>query len=409
VSQVPADWSERPEPAVPYFEGPIPFVVAPDDPTEPFYSHNHGPSVTWLENGDLLVVWFSTEREANPESTILASRLRNGHASWEPASEFFKAPFQGMSGPGIWHDGNGTLLQYSALFPKVGDPWWRALLLRKSYDNGVTWTRAEPFSTGDRYVNGHRCGPNLSQLSNGTLVLVCDVSYQGSSTIHLSDDGGSSWYMPGGLIRGIHARIVEIADGKLLAFARHHGVASARSEYRWNEGTDLPLMNVESLGELRMPMSITTSRGLQWDFKASPFPPIGSGQRLELIRLREGPLLLISFTSKRKADLDDLDGFPMVDGSGQAVVGYGMFAALSWDDGETWPVKKLVTPGSGEYDGGAWTGPFTATPTRAEHAGYLSATQTPDGVIHLLSSRLHYRFNLTWLLDGREHQELNTR
>jgi hypothetical protein len=61
--------------------------------------------------------------------------------------------------------------------------------------------------------------------------------------------------MPGGLIRGIHARIVEIADGKLLAFARHHGVASARSEYRWNEGTDLPLMNGESLGELRMPTS----------------------------------------------------------------------------------------------------------------------------------------------------------
>jgi hypothetical protein len=63
-------------------------------------------------------------------------------------------------------------------------------------------------------------------------------------------------------------------------------------------------------------------------------------------------------------------------------------------------VRKLLTPGKGEFDGGAWTRKFTATPTRAEHGGYLAATQTPDGVIHLISSRLHYRFNLPWLVEG---------
>jgi len=57
-------------------------------------------------------------------------------------------------------------------------------------------------------------------------------------------------------------------------------------------------------------------------------------------------------------------------------------------------------PGEGEFDGGAWTKQFTATPTRAEHAGYLAATQTPDGIIHLISSRLQYRFNLPWLVAG---------
>jgi hypothetical protein len=30
------------------------------------------------------------------------------------------------------------------------------------------------------------------------------------------------------------------------------------------------------------------------------------------------------------------------------------------------------------------------------------ATQTPDGAIHLISSRLHYRFNLPWLTAGTE-------
>ena len=33
----------------------------------------------------------------------------------------------------------------------------------------------------------------------------------------------------------------------------------------------------------------------------------------------------------------------------------------------------------------------------AEPKGYLSCTQSPDGTIHLLSSRVHYRFNLEWL------------
>jgi len=37
------------------------------------------------------------------------------------------------------------------------------------------------------------------------------------------------------------------------------------------------------------------------------------------------------------------------------------------------------------------------TRTQAEPKGYLSATQTPDGVIHVCSSRLYYAFNLVWI------------
>jgi len=73
--------------------------------------------------------------------------------------------------------------------------------------------------------------------------------------------------------------------------------------------------------------------------------------------------------------------------------------ALSYDEGATWPVRKLVTPGEGEFDGGAWTRTFTTSDTWAEHRGYMAATQTPDNMIHLISSRLHYRFNLAWIAD----------
>jgi hypothetical protein len=102
-----------------------------------------------------------------------------------------------------------------------------------------------------------------------------------------------------------------------------------------------------------------------------------------------GALLLVSFANG--------DGIAIVDARGNAFCGHGMFAALSYDDGVTWPVRKLITPGKGHFDGGAWTREFDTDATHAEPRGYLAATQSPDGVIHLISSALHYRFDQCWL------------
>ncbi len=35
----------------------------------------------------------------------------------------------------------------------------------------------------------------------------------------------------------------------------------------------------------------------------------------------------------------------------------------------------------------------------------LTATQTPDNVIQLVSSRLHYRFNLKWLVKDTHYKQ----
>ena len=66
----------------------------------------------------------------------------------------------------------------------------------------------------------------------------------------------------------------------------------------------------------------------------------------------------------------------------------------------TWKVEtcRLLTDGKERYlNGGAWTQFFKMDATHAEPRGYLAATQSPDGMIHLLSSRLHYAFNLAWI------------
>lgn len=92
-------------------------------------------------------------------------------------------------------------------------------------------------------------------------------------------------------------------------------------------------------------------------------------------------------------------GITVRDAAGRERKVYGMFAALSYDDGLTWPVKKLITPGGPPRTVRCfgWVENCYLDDNHAEIGGYLAETQTPDGMIHLLSSGLHYRFNLAWL------------
>jgi len=39
-----------------------------------------------------------------------------------------------------------------------------------------------------------------------------------------------------------------------------------------------------------------------------------------------------------------------------------------------------------------------SNPNKSQSGGYLSCVQTPDRMIHLLSSQRYYRFNLAWLM-----------
>jgi hypothetical protein len=112
-----------------------------------------------------------------------------------------------------------------------------------------------------------------------------------------------------------------------------------------------------------------------------------------MIRLKEGPILFVSFTGHPEHPVPDNERM-LIDGKPKT----GLFAAVSYDEGETWPVVKLISDGKYRFmDGGAWTGFFEMDEMRSEPRGYLAMTQTPDGMINMVSSRNHYRFNLKWL------------
>ena len=388
----PFDWTTE-SVDEPFFTPPLPFVREPEpDSGEPFFPHNHCPSIAWCPNGDLLAVWFSTVSEAGREMTILGSRLRAGRAEWDPASEFFKAPDRNMTGSSLFHDGQGALYHANGL--EASGHWANlALVMRTSCDSGATWSA--PSLSNPEHQPRNQIISGMNQTPEGWLVQPCDAVYGGSggTAIHISRDRGQTWEdpgagtfkpdfqgdAPGGTIAGIHAGVVRLNDGRLLAFGRG----------------DSRLRDDMNIGE-RMPQSLSADMGRTWHYSASEFPPISGGQRLVLLRLREGPLLFASFTDASKSEQPQ--GMRFLSADGGEHIGYGLFAALSFDEGETWPVKKLLTDGGGHrFEGGAWTGDFTLDATHAEPKGYLAVTQSPDHTIHLISSRLHYRFNLSWL------------
>ena len=377
----------------PVFRAPVPYVLKPDvESGEPFFAHNHQPAITWCDNGDLLAIWLSANEENGRGMVVLASRMRAGTGVWDKASLFFKVPDRNMTGSALLNDGQGTLYHINGV-EAAGDWQNLAMVMRTSQDNGQTWSR--PRLIAPEHTKRHQVIAGTIRTREGYLIQACDAgpgSHDGAA-IHISRDGGQTWSDPwdgtplpafevgatGSTIAGIHAGIVQLKDGSLMALGRGNSLQDAS-------------------GRLCMPMSLSRDWGKTWTYVASEFPPIDGGQRLVLLRLNEGPLLLISFTDHPLRTAEAERGMLFTDKNGNEYRGYGLYAAVSYDEGKTWPVKRLLTDGTERFlDGGAWTKHFMMDANHAEPRGYMAATQTPDNLIHLVSSRLYYCFNLKWL------------
>jgi hypothetical protein len=377
VSHKRHNWQPPADMTLPYFSEPLQYVKIPDQLGRgPLYvEHNHDPALTYCDNGDLLAIWYTTRTEKGRELGIAGARLRKGADAWDDADLFWDVADRNDHAPALWCDARGTLYHFNGLGVAEG---WRelALIVRTSDNNGANWSPP-------RFINsthGFRNQPIASVFGdNERIYLPCDAvsGGEGGTALYMSEDKGKSWSDPGRgqptpvfaagkvghWIAGIHAGVAEV-NGRLVAVGRGDNISG------------------------RMPMSVSTDGGRTWTYSATPFPPIAGGQRPVLRRLREGPLLFVSFTP----------GTKFRDAAGDEFLGVGMFAALSDDGGRTWPVQKLLTDGRARtLDGFAHTRKFFMDATRAEPKGYLTAVQTPDGMIHLISSGVHYRFNLAWV------------
>ena len=379
VRQSRADWSQGPDRTRPYFKGPVQYVKIPAGSDGPIYSrHNHCPALVGCPNGDLLAIWYTCRTEQGRELGIVASRLRRGSEEWDEADLFWNAPDRNDHASALYLHDDGTIFHFNGL--GAGGTWGAlATVMRTSTDNGATWSKAKLIMP----EHGLRHMPieSVFETMEGCLIVPCDAvtGGEGGSAVLISEDGGRTWTDPGegreqprfaadacgAWIAGIHAGVVQLRDGRLMAFGRGNTIDG------------------------RMPMSLSSDLGRTWTYHPSAFPPIGGGQRLVVMRLNEGPIFFASFAKD----------MAFRDSSGDTFTGSGLFAALSYDEGRTWDIRRLITPGGPprSVDGGGNTGTFVLSDTSAEPKGYLSIHQTPDNVIHLIGSKQHYAFNLAWL------------
>lgn len=363
VNQDQPDLTVGPNPNNPYFSGPRSYIKLQATENGPFFYHNHQADITELPNGDLLAIWYTTKSETGRYLAQTASRLRFGNDSWEPASIFWDVPDRNDHGNALFWDGEETIYHFSGM--SVAATWGPlAMLMRTSTDNGASWSDARLINPN--HQNRNQVISSVIKTHQDDLIVTADAvtGGEGGTAIHISKDGGKTWTDPGGTIAGIHASVVQLKDDRLLAFGRGDNIDG------------------------KMPKSISSDMGKTWEYSASEFPPITSTQRIVLLRMKEGPLFFASFADNMK--------FENINGN--EYHGSGLFAAVSYDEGETWPVKKLIAPKENKsWMVTARNRKFLWTPETAEPRGYLAGTVAKNGIVHLISTTQHYEFNLKWL------------
>jgi len=350
IQEVPPDINEGPDPGIAYFVR-RQYVKIPDGSKGPLFSkHNHVPALVECDNGDMLAAWYTCKYETpRKEHAVAVSRLRYGADEWDWASSFWEAPDRNDHTTTFWKDEAGKLFHFQGL----GASRWNNTIpiLRTSTDNGVTWT--EPRFLGTPHGSYSHVESTVFRNSEGKIFLSNDLG--GGTKIRISEDNGDTWYLSEGRLTSNHGVFAERDDGSMLGFSRKAGIDG------------------------KMPQQESFDMGASWtEPVASVFNMVSSGRRCVLLKLREGPLFLATFGTLGETYL---------------------IAATSYDGGATWPYKKLMTDCSGDTVETTDGVTFVMDCDHSEPRGYCAGWQGKNGVIHLITSRQHYAFNLAWLIE----------
>jgi formylglycine-generating enzyme len=341
VKQAPAP-KEGPDPAKPHFADLSKGLTPAKDLWGPIYgAHNHFGAIAVCPNGDVLAVWYSTVSEEGRECVQAAARLRVGSGAFDPPAFFFGVPNCNTHAPVLLSDGKRLYHFFTQSLAGWDDA---AEGMRTSDDSGATWSKPRIILTReDPRRMSQPCSAFVAK--NGKLVLAVDGDFgHRDERVMTSGDGGKTWTVGSGDLRkaagkyAIHPAAVQRGDGSFLVFLR---------------------------GPDPMPAFASTDEGETWEPVSTPLPGITVGQKAAALKLASGALLLVSFDNKKQ------------------LLGGGTYAALSLDDGKTWPhVRKVDGPG-----------------------GYMALAQAPNGVIYHLgtggSGIRCVAYNEAWLKEGK--------
>ena len=342
-----------------------------------YHSMNYRiPAVITAKDGSIVAVTDKrkyNEGDLPQDIDIVCNRSIDGGQTWSE-------PYTIALGTGVNHGFGDCALAWSnddngliaAFVGGVG--LWNSTpsnpirsYISRSYDNGQTWTEPEDitdFIFGDNcIIPEHRTwrasffgSGNGLRTSTGRIMFVAAIREGSAQSLNnyavYSDDNGQTWQVSGrASVGGDEAKVTELADGRILMSIRHGG-------NRWYNIS-------EDGGETWQPNTSTW-----YDIVA----PACNGD-------------LIRYTSVNQGhDKNRLLHSVPYGNSRKDVTVY-----VSYDEGETWPVKKCIVPYS---------------------SAYSSLCILPDGTIGLYVeeepngtsgySTVFYNFSLEWLTDGND-------
>ncbi len=334
------------------------------------------PAVITAKDGSIVAVTDKrkyNEGDLPQDIDIVCNRSTDGGHTWSE-------PYTIALGTGVNHGFGDCALAWSnddngliaAFVGGVG--LWNSTpsnpirsYISRSYDNGQTWTEPEDIT---HFIFGDNCivpeqrtwrasffgSGNGLRTSTGRIIFVAAIRENTQQVLYnhavYSDDNGQTWHVSGrASSSGDEAKVTELVDGRILMSIRHAG-------NRWYNIS-------EDGGETWQPTTSTW-----YDITA----PACNGD-------------MIRYTSENLGhDRNRLLHSVPYGNSRTDVTVY-----VSYDEGESWPVKKCIVPYS---------------------SAYSSLCILPDGTIGLYVeeayegasgySTVFYNFSLEWLTDGED-------
>ena len=334
------------------------------------------PAVITAKDGSIVAVTDKrkfNEGDLPQDIDIVCNRSTDGGHTWSE-------PYTIALGTGVNHGFGDCALAWSnddngliaAFVGGVG--LWNSTpsnpirsYISRSYDNGQTWTEPEDIT---HFIFGDNCiipehqtwrasffgSGNGLRTSTGRIMFVAAIREGSAQSLNnyavYSDDNGMTWQVSGrASVGGDEAKVTELTDGRILMSIRHGG-------NRWYNIS-------EDGGETWQPSTSTW-----YDITA----PACNGD-------------MIRFSSESQGhDRNRLLHSVPYGSSRTDVTVY-----VSYDEGETWPVRKCIVPYS---------------------SAYSSLCILPDGTIGLYVeeeyagasgySTVFYNFSLNWLTDGND-------
>lgn len=340
------------------------------------------PALITTQKGTLLAFCEArrgSSSDSAPTDVVLRRSFDNGK-TWTPAQVVAHFPSATVGNPAPVQDRKTGVIWLPLTSNPAGmtekeiedgtGKGTRTVWITHSNDDGATWSSAEEItsSTKKRNWTWYATGPgNGIQLREGRLVIPCDHKVAGTHAFYAhviySDDDGKTWKIGGSAGPETNeSAIVQLADGSLLLNMRSYA------------------------GHDRRAIAYSQDGGLTWSpvrLSSALIEPVceASFVRYTLARKTGRNRLLFSNPADTVRDR--------------------MTVRLSYDEGRTWPVSRLVYAGFSEYSSlavlkdrtiGLLYGRSPAKPSAK--SGWYSQSDSEIVFAH---------FNLVWLTRGADH------